>query len=191
MLGPDLFNGTVAQLAQFGTSIGATFPLLLDGSLGAGDQDLLTVYGDREDYAVINKVGIVRYNAYDLWPYGDRFHLDELRATIDSLVSPPTAVDGAPTPRTFALTAAPNPFRGSVRLELSHPASAPAPASVVVYDLAGREIATLWRAALAQPTIEIQWDGTGRDGARAAPGLYLVRAEVGGVRLTRRILLAR
>src|SRR5207249_11546484 len=107
VLGPDLFDGTAAQLTQFRNSTGATFPLLLNGSSGTGNENLFTVYGDRDNYAVINKQGIVRYNAWDHWPYGNRYHLDELTGTIDSLVASPLAVGPAGMAHGFALMAAP------------------------------------------------------------------------------------
>ena len=61
VLAPDLFDGTAAQLTQFKNETGATFPLLLNGAAGAGNENLFTVYGDRDNYAVISKQGIVRY----------------------------------------------------------------------------------------------------------------------------------
>ena len=42
VLGPDLLNGGVAQLTQFKNTTGATFPLLLAGSSGAGNENLFS-----------------------------------------------------------------------------------------------------------------------------------------------------
>ena len=188
-LGPDLFNGSVAQLTSFGTTIGATFPLLLDGSLGSGDEDLYLPYGDRETYAVINKQGILRYNAFLIWPYGSRYHENELRACIDTLVSSNLGVgDGAPA--AFRLDVAPNPVRGTTTIELTNP-RAVAGASIVVLDLAGRELARVWSGPAAQGVTRVSWNGRATSGARVPPGIYLVDSSVGGVHLTRRVAVVR
>jgi hypothetical protein len=189
VLGPDLFSGTDIQLTQFETTTGATFPLLLNGGTGTGNENLFTVFGDRDNYAVINKVGIVRYNAYDSWPYGNRFHLGELRATIDSLVSSVVAVEGNPSARGLRLTATPNPFRAATSLELINPAGFTEEARVSVFDLAGREVASLWRAAIPPGATRMSWDGRASDGSPVGPGVYMVRAQVGHESAMRRVLL--
>src|SRR5262249_24718012 len=143
------------------------------------------VYGDRDNYAVINKQGVVRYNAYDHWPYGNRFHLDELRGTIDSLLTVTVDVDDAP--RSFGLTASPRPAHGPVSLTLANPGTGSLAARVAVYGLAGREVALVWRGAAAPGLTHLTWAGNGA----AAPGLYLVRAKVGERELTRRLLWLR
>ncbi len=190
MLGPDLFNGQPAQLTQFKNSTGATYPLLLNGASGTGNENLLAVYGDRDNYAVINKAGVVRYQAYDLWPYGNRYHLPELRATIDSLVSL-TAVDGVPWARELALTASPNPFRDATRFELVNPTGAPQHARVTIFDLAGRRVASPWSADVPPGPTEFRWDGRRDDGARLQPGVYVAWAQAGNRRVIRRVLLVR
>jgi hypothetical protein len=186
VLGPDLFDGSAAQVGQFGDQTGATYPLLLNGGLGAGNENMFTAYGDRDNYAVINKQGIVRYNAFDHWPYGDRFHLAELRACIDSLLTVTTDVDDANTPHAFALAASPNPARGAVTLELANPTDRALAARVEVYDLAGRSLALLWDGPAPHGLTHMTWSGM-----PAAPGVYLVRARLGGVALTRRVLRIR
>jgi hypothetical protein len=89
VLGPDLYNGNSAQLTGFRDQTGATFPLLLNGASGAGNENLFIPYGQYDNYVVINKQGIIRYHAYDLWSHGNRYHLDEIRAAVDSLVTDP------------------------------------------------------------------------------------------------------
>jgi len=189
VLGPDFFNGTSAQLNQFKNSTGATFPLLLNGGLGSGNEDLYIPYGDRDNYAVINKVGVVRYHAFDHWPYGNRYHLNELRGCIDSLVSAPAAVGDEPRASGFGLTATPNPFRGVTHLELANPTGQPLDAILEVFDLAGRQVARLWNSPAPPGVTRIDWSGARGDGVRLAPGVYVVRARIGGAQLSRRVLL--
>lgn len=187
VLGPDLFNGTVAGLTQFKNQIGATFPLLLNGGLGAGDENFFNSYGDRDSYAVISKQGIVRYQAFDRWPYGNRYHLNELRGCIDSLLTVTVGVD-EPAPRAFALRASPNPSRGAIALELTNPSGQWLDAHVEVYDLAGRARAMLWDGPVAPGRTRMSWAGREPGGAPVAPGLYLVGARVGDRIITRRVL---
>src|SRR5262249_53329123 len=138
----------------------------------------------------INKQGICRYNAYNLWPYGARYHVEELRGCIDSLVSNLTAVGDAPGAHAYLLEAAPNPFPRRIGFVFSSPGALPLDARLTVHDPAGRLIATLW-TGLAAPhslTREI-WDGRTANGTPAAAGVYLIRSEVGPARLTRRVVV--
>ena len=188
VLGPDLFDSTPAQVTQFKNQTGATYSLMLNcGLSGVGAENFFTTYGDRDSYAVINKQGIVRYAAFDHWPYGNRYHLNELRGCIDSLLTVTTGVDDS-APRAFALTASPNPAQGAITVELANPSSAALAARVEVYDLAGRERAVLWRGTAAPGLTRMTWSGQESGAAPVAPGVYLVRARIGGHVLTRRVL---
>lgn len=188
MLGPDLFDGTPAQLTQFKNSTGATFPLLLGGASGTGNENLFTVYGDRDNYAVINKQGVVRYNAYARWPYGNRYHLAELTGTIDSLVGSAASVGPTETTHGFALTAAPNPFHSSLALTLVNPTRGVLEARVAIYDLTGREVAVPWSAPVPPGVTRLSWN-VGRSGGALTAGIYLARARIGTVNLARRAVL--
>ncbi len=191
LLGPDLYDGTTAQLAEFGTFTGATYPLLLQGGPGKGNngnENLFVPYGSYDNYAVINKQGILRYLAYDLWPHGNRYHLNEIRGCVDSLVSGNVDVGDGPASAAFALEAAPNPFNGRTTLTLANPSGRDLEAHVAVYDLAGRPVAQLWEAPIPPGINRLSWNGRVGQGT-AGPGVYLIRAKLGGVRLTRRVVL--
>jgi hypothetical protein len=190
VLGADLYNGTPANLGSFRTQTGATFPLLLLGATATGG-NLSTLYGTFDNYVVINKQGIVRYHAAQIWPHGNRYHLDEIRGCVDSLVT--ATVDVPPTPGSAAarLTAAPNPSSGPMRIELATGGADTGEARVDVVDLAGRIVATLAPSARTPGRAEFLWDGRTRSGAPARAGVYLLRAEAGGVRLTRRVVRTR
>ena len=77
VIGAELFNGSPANLQTFKNNTGVTYPLLLLCS------DFSSLYGDRDNFVVIDPDGIVRYHAQDLWPYGNRYHVDELRAAVN------------------------------------------------------------------------------------------------------------
>jgi peroxiredoxin len=189
VLGPDVWNGTPPQLAQFKIQTGATYPLLQQAGMGAGNENLLTPYGEQDNYVIVNRQGVIRYHAVDLWPHGNRYHPNDLRACIDSLVPQTAGVGDAPAG--LALGAAPNPFAWSTTIELSHPGPASTHARVAVHDVTGRRVARLWDAPLAPGRTRIEWDGRADGGASMAAGVYLVSAEVGSARITRRVVRTR
>src|SRR5215831_4437826 len=92
VLGPDVMPSGIdgSTLRQFNVIVGGlTFPLLRDCADGSAlaDSNLLKPYVQRENYVVINKQGIIRYHAADLWAFGNRFHPSEILGTVDSLVT--------------------------------------------------------------------------------------------------------
>lgn len=190
VVGVDTWNGTASQLRSFKNTTGATYPLLLNGGLATGG-NVTTLYGDYDNYVVINKQGIVRYVAADIWPHGNRYHLAELRAAIDSLVAPTVDVPRGGALEGFALDVAPNPFRGATRIAFSQAGGRALPVRITVHDLAGRRVATLHDGMLPAGPSEVRWDGRGTDGEPVRPGVYLVRAAWPGATLTRRIVSVR
>src|SRR5258706_2313287 len=70
-------------------------------------------------------------------------------------------------------------------------ASACAPATLEVLDLAGRRVATL-ASDVADPGAQTtRWDGRDDRGAPAAPAIYLLRLRSGTVSCTLRLVLVR
>ena len=53
-----------------------------------------------------------------------------------------------------------------------------APITVVVYDLAGRPLKTVYSGHDASRSFARRWDGTDDDGRKLPPGLYVVRVEI-------------
>ena len=188
VLGVDLWNGTAAQLGNFKAVTGASYPLLMNGaSATGGNVELL--YGTYDNFVVLNKQRVVRYHAALSWPHGNRYHLNEIRACVDSLVTnnvdvPPTHTAGV------SLAAFPNPSRNGTRIALSLPAPV-ADAEVAVLDPAGRRCATLHRGPLPAGSRAWTWDARGADGAPVAPGLYLVCARQGAQATVRRLAVVR
>lgn len=189
VLGVDLYNGTTSQLNSFKSQTGATYPLFLNGAVATGG-NLQTVYGQYDNYVVINKQGIIRYHAYDLWPHGNRYHLDQIRGCVDSLVAGFVGVEDEGPPLAFALRSLPNPSPGQSTVELALPTAVPE-ATVRVHDLAGRLVATLHEGPLAAGVTRFAFRGRSDSGARLAPGVYLLHARVGARQVERRIVLLR
>ena len=189
VLGIDLYNGTSPQLNSFKAQTGASYPLFLNGGSTTGG-NLFLPYGQWDNYVVINRQGIIRYHAYDLWPHGNRYHLDQIRGCVDSLVANTVGVDPADPPIGLDLRGYPNPTRGGTTVELKVPGGSPA-ASVRVYDLAGREVARLHDGPVAAGRTRLAWTGRDASGGPASAGVYVVRAVIAGRAIERRIAVVR
>ncbi|MGH7726891.1 MAG: hypothetical protein ACREOU_15820 [Candidatus Eiseniibacteriota bacterium] len=189
VLGADIYNGTPSQLRSFKTSTGTTYPLLLLAATATGG-NMSTLYGPWDNYVVINKQGIVRYHAADLWPHGNRYHLDQIRGTVDSLVTDPLiGVGDGPAAASLSLSGSPNPFRGALTVVFRIPARAVgSEARLELFSPAGRRIATLWQGRAPESGVRVVWRGATNEGARLAPGLYCIRGTADGLSVTLRVV---
>ncbi len=89
-------------------------------------------------------------------------------------------------PLETALTGAvPNPFRGETRIRFS--LARPGPAKLVIYDVAGRAVASLVDGPLPAGDHSVLWDGRTSTG-RAASGIYFARFDAVSKRQTERIV---
>lgn len=90
------------------------------------------------------------------------------------------------------LSVRPNPVAAeavfSVRLPPSSEAAGALPAEVRIHDVAGRLLRVLRTEPVAGEQ-SLRWDGRDVHGVRAQPGIYLVRLRIGGLTLTRRLVL--
>ena len=188
VVGVDLWNGTAVDLRGFRDGFGATFPLLLNGDSPAGGT-FSTLYGTYDNYVVVNKQGIVRYHAALGWPHGNRYHLNEIRGCVDSLVSSTVGVEPDPAPEAFRLSSAPNPSRGSTTVELAIPAGEATSALVTVHDVGGRRVATLWEGVVPAGVSRFAWPQVDAAGRPLAPGVYLVRSRIGSRHLVHRAVV--
>lgn len=87
------------------------------------------------------------------------------------------------------LRAFPNPMRGRATILLESGSSESS--RVTIYDLSGRRIADLGAGPVPHENRELHWDGRDTEGHAVANGIYLVRAELPGARLTTRLLVLR
>ena len=196
MLGVDLYNGSPASVTNFKNQTGATYPLLLQGSNPTGG-NVTTLYGGPnppaavyDNYVVINKQGIIRYHAMTTWPHGNRYHLNEIRGTVDSLVAPTVGVeDGIAT--SFSLGASPNPAFGRTTIAFTNPGPGAQRVEIAVHDVTGRRVAVVLSGAAAIGTSRFEWNGRREDGSALPAGLYLVTARFGGRTLSTRVTVLR
>jgi subtilisin family serine protease len=83
------------------------------------------------------------------------------------------------TPRPRSLSALPNPFRTTTRIDLA------GPGDLRIADISGRLVL---RAALGPGARSFQWDGRDGHGRRVPPGVYLLRFEGAGAGSSGRIV---
>jgi hypothetical protein len=144
-------------------------------------QNLLTASGaPLSTYWCVETVpslGVMRFGTYG-------------RGIWDFSTGRPTAVDGAPAnPAHLSLSAAhPNPVSSATTLDYATPFDTRV--HVAVYDVAGRQVATLFDGPMRAGWHSVTWNAHVGD-ALAAPGLYFIRVQAGHESGARRVALAR
>jgi len=129
--------------------------------------------------------------------YGDIGAEEFIPANPDVVQEPTPGLVQDPTPsflsdqvsgaagRTSLSAGYPNPSRGPVEFSLD--LAQESRVEWAVYDVQGRVIWSEGRT-LAAGRSQLRWDGTGSSGEPAAVGIYMVRAQVHGAQLTRRVV---
>jgi flagellar hook capping protein FlgD len=83
----------------------------------------------------------------------------------------------------------PNPFDGSTTIRFTLPQRTAV--SLRVFNLLGQEVATLATGTTEAGMHSVTWNGRGRDGRPAAPGIYFCRMEAGSFHQLRKMTLMR
>jgi len=81
----------------------------------------------------------------------------------------------------------PNPFNPTTTVEFSVPKQGPV--AVRVFDLLGRQVATLAQTSLPAGVYRVKWDGRDRAGRAVASGVYFANIESAGGRQSARLIL--
>lgn len=187
MLGVDNYNGTAPQVAAFRDATGATYPLLLNGTSTTGG-NVEALYGLWDNYIVIDmRDTTVVYHAQLLWPHGNRYHLDEIRAAVDGILA--TVDAGTPVVQSVFLRVSPNPVHDRLLVEFALPPARAGEARFSVFDAAGRARARFTTGAGSEG--RGRWEGSLRAvlGDVPRPGVYYLRLESGGEPLLRRFVV--
>ncbi len=87
----------------------------------------------------------------------------------------------------ISLAIAPNPFSDALTIRLS--GIEPGKLRVTVTDLPGKQVRELFQGELRQGTLDLQWDGCNGEGARLAPGVYLLQVLSASGRESARVIL--
>lgn len=199
---PDFDFGRVEISTNFGTSWellaqydGGDHPGWSDGDADPGDW----VHESIDISAYVGKPVRVRFRFLsDGGVVADGWFLDDIQLS-EPLCDGITAVpDGTEVDDAFAelrggawlALAGPNPSRGPVRIALRLPdALAGTRGSLVVHDVTGRRMRTLFDGALPA-TLDPTWDGRDARGRSVAAGVYFLRLTAAGEERVARIVRA-
>jgi serine protease len=100
----------------------------------------------------------------------------------------PPAAQNLGIPSEFELTSAwPNPFNASTRVSLTLDANADV--NVAIYDVLGRNVATLHKGRLTAGSHDFSWNGVSSNGQPVATGVYIVEARAGEMHSRQKVVL--
>jgi hypothetical protein len=115
-------------------------------------------------------------------------YLDDIGVYYVYTLSGVETVGGAPVGTRAAIRRVyPNPFNPSTTVEFSTPKQGPV--AVRVYDLQGRQVATLTDTSLPAGVYRVKWDGRDRAGREVSSGVYFANIESAGGRQAARLIL--
>jgi len=101
-----------------------------------------------------------------------------------------TGIDDGELPTVFALRQnSPNPFRDGTAMAFNLPT--PARTKIVVYNVAGRVVATVVDRQFPAGRHSIEWNGRDSAGRRVPAGIYFYRIEAGGYTSTKKMIVLR
>lgn len=95
------------------------------------------------------------------------------------IVDAAAAIGSGELPEVSKVTAAPNPFNGSVSFLV--PLETPGLIQIRLYTVAGEEVRLVEKQALSARTIPVAWDGTNADGQEVVNGVYLAYVVAPGI----------
>ena len=117
-------------------------------------------------------------------------YFDNIKLSFIYTISGVEAVDPVPVSARAAVNRVyPNPFNPSTTIEFSVPK--PGPASVRVFDLQGKRVATLVNEALGAGVYRVRWNGKADDGRDLSSGVYFARVECARSRASARLMLVK
>lgn len=96
------------------------------------------------------------------------------------------SVDAVPTEYTLSQNY-PNPFNPTTSIEFSVPAESVV--TVKIFDITGREVATLLNQRVAQGYHTVNWNGTDMHGQAVSAGMYIYALQGEGISMTRKMVL--
>lgn len=115
------------------------------------------------------------------------WNLDEVKLTGMSTVVTADARPATPSGTPVLRAVAPNPATGATTVRFDLPRAGQA--TLALYDVRGRLVRTLAAGTRGAGSHAVTWDGHDGGGALAAPGIYFVRLEAGGIARSARVVL--
>jgi hypothetical protein len=107
------------------------------------------------------------------------------RSDTELLVS--VIIPGAPTVPLFSSVGGPNPAAGQGGDAVIEPIAL----TVGVFDVAGRRIRDLFNDGVLSEVVNVTWDGRNRSGNLVPSGVYFIKAQVGEVSDSKKVLVLR
>lgn len=115
-------------------------------------------------------------------------YLDNIGVYYIYTLSGVETVEGAPAAsRAKVERVFPNPFNPSTTIEFSVPKNGPA--SIAVYDIQGRKVATVLKDTMAAGVYRVRWNGKSDDGRALSSGVYFARLEAADSRDVARLMM--
>ncbi len=181
---PISAGASISAHNSAGTMVGG-FTLMQDGLFG-----FMAVYGDDETTSKLDGVrpgdsftlridGIETNESFTWTQNGDRVEIGSLTAKSGS---------DAGLPGEFQLLPNyPNPFNPSTVIGFSLPTAGKA--KLVVFNILGRQVATVFDAEASAGYNEVSWDGRADDGGQVSSGVYFYRLTTESFTETRKMML--
>ena len=136
--------------------------------------------------------GMLRFDSFQLRrtsasrSTSGKIHFTRLQVVKKAVVS--VGDDESGTPAIFDLSQNyPNPFNPSTTIRYQLPAHGVV--TLRVFDLLGREIATILNGAQVAGSYQVRWDGKNASGESVASGVYIYQLRAGTSVLTRKMIL--
>jgi len=174
---PEAFDGHTFDLSLKGPR-GEDVVLTAEGLEAFGSAEVRLFDPRTERMYDLRTEGAIR-----LQPDGRAMPLQLLVGSRD-YVEQPVAPDQLALKRNY-----PNPFTETTTIEYTVPEDMPV--RIEVFDVLGRQVATLTDGYHRAGTHDVRWDGRDGSGRRAASGVYLVRLTAGSETKVKRITLVR
>lgn len=114
-------------------------------------------------------------------------YFDDIGVYYVYTISGVETVAGSPDTRLAIRKVFPNPFNPSTKIEFSVPKEAPV--SVRVYDIQGREVATLLNKGMSPGVYRVAWNGKTDEGRDLASGVYFAQIRSGASRQSVRLTM--
>ena len=186
---------TLAQVDALGSQLPAGVPLGSDGGLmteiAGGPVSVPPVGGTLSFESAAGEAGIFHlgesgWRRVEDWWQSGRIYCSLSEGGVYACGRGP-GVSSPEVPGRLLLEApAPNPFRTGTVISFSQPEEGPA--TVRIYDLSGRAVATLHAASEGRGLRSVQWNGRDGRGNAVPCGVYLFRVESAGQSRTGRLV---
>jgi flagellar hook assembly protein FlgD len=156
-----------------------TYPVGMNGGAIGGEWGL-----DRESYVVVDRNGIIQYITPQSTHYTQRLtqHADEIFAKLDELISQTGISPNLnKLPVSYNLYQnSPNPFVANTKIQLDlGQASNSEVTQLVIYDILGREVRSLFSGYLGEGKHSFHWNAVDNNNLLVSSGTYFVLLKSG------------